>query len=103
MVPKDCEGKIGGFLIGTADGGLVPFDGIREMDGGTICEGGYDPCVGELFQEEMSMEVKLTHRSARRFRKAVHAAVNRERRLRRRIIRNTEWARRMELKKGGRK
>lgn len=52
------------------------------------------------FDTDCSIQMTISHQAKRKLYRMIRAQVNRQRRMRRRVIRNTEWARRMELKRG---
>jgi len=101
MPPHDCEGYIGPLFFKVGNGEYVPFPGIQEMTLPKVD----NPVYAETIQainacETFSAEMKLTHRSVRRFYRMLRADINRARRRRRRFKRWQEKVRRNTLKYG---
>lgn len=99
MPPHDCEGSIGPLFLQTDDGGFVPLQSIQIAQlindectySNDLWSAGYEPF-------EFTMTGRLTHRSARRFRKQFMADIHRISRCKRSMKRRKEKARRLMLK-----
>lgn len=99
MPPHDCEGIIGPFFLQTEDGEFVPLASIQTVQltngectySNDLWPAGYEPF-------EFSMTGRMTHRSARRFRKQFRADIRRISRFKRNMKRRKEKARRARLK-----
>lgn len=100
MPVHDCSGYTGFFIRGD-DGEFHRFDSIPVMQ--TLGGERYDPAVTDelLKPDGITLEIALTPRSARRFRKTIHAAINSAKRKNRNSRRMAEKQRRKALKEGG--
>ena len=97
MPIHDCSGYTGFFIRGD-DGEFHRFESIPVMQ--TLNGDRYDPAVTDEFlkPDGITMELALTHRSARRFRKVIHAALMSMARKNRSARRMAEKQRRKALK-----
>lgn len=99
MPPHVGEGIIGPLFLQTEDGEFVPLASIQtaQLTNGEctysndLWSAGYEPF-------EFSMTGRMTHRSARRFRKQFLADIHRISRFKRNMKRKKEKARRSRLK-----
>ena len=96
MPPHDCENDFEIF-IRKDDGLFVKFDGIENMKLLDI-DGKYSTEEILSWPQVSYMEMKLSGRSARRFRKSIYAALNNMRRVKRTLKRRKEKERRARLK-----
>lgn len=99
MPIHDCEGIIGPLYMQTKDGEFVPLASIQTAQ---LTDG---ECTysNDLFSEgfgsfEFSITGRMTHRSARKFRKQFMADIHRISRYKRSMKRRKEKARRARLK-----
>lgn len=99
MPPHDCEGIIGPLFLQTEDGELAPLESVQTVQltngectySNDLWPAGYEPF-------EFSMTGRMTHRSARRFRKQFRADIRRISRFKRTMKRRKEKVRRKRLK-----
>ena len=99
MPPHDKEGTIGPLFLQTEDGEFVPLASIQTANltngectySNDLWSSGYEPF-------EFSMTGRMTHRSARRFRKQFLADIHKISRYKRNMKRKKEKARRARLK-----
>lgn len=90
----DCSGYA--CYIRNEDGTFLRIDRIPEVQ--TLDDGKYDPEMIRSMPQEMTMQIKLTHRSMRRLRKTIHGVISRRRREIRREKRRAEKERRRKLR-----
>lgn len=102
MPPHDCEGYIGPLFFRMGDGEYVPFPGIQEMTLPKVDDPKYTEAtnITNAVDSSIQFEIKMTHRSARRFYRMLRADINRSRRIQRRWKRLQEKVRRNTLKYG---
>ena len=99
MPPHDCSGIIGPLFLQTEDGEFVPLASVQttQLTNGEctysndLWSDGYEPF-------EFSMTGRMTHRSARKFKKQFRADIRRISRFKRHMKRMEEKARRERLK-----
>lgn len=85
------------LFLKTADGGIIPFDGIQPVNLNADYGSEWITPFSDM-PSEMSMTFRITHRSERRMRKLVHAIVRKTERMKRTIARHKEKERRKRLK-----
>jgi hypothetical protein len=102
MPPHDCEGYIGPLFFKVGNGEYVPFPGIQEMTLPKVDDPKYADAVSvqSAVDTSMTIEMKMTYRSARMLYKTLRADINRAKRRRRRFMRWKEKIRRNTLKYG---